>query len=161
MLTMSEVVALMKELKPRFFEGLTPSEVASIVSPATKRRFPAHSVMAHEGHPADRLFLMIHNLVSRHWVRRVARCLLGRNLAVDKRRHDRDGGCVAWKPRCLRSNCCLHFSFESDGCVRVGRQRIRRIPLAPRWRRVDSGFIVASRREYRAGLVRLVCQGCA
>ena len=60
MLTMSEVVALMKELKPRFFEGLTPSEVASIVSPATKLRFLAHSVMAHEGHPADRLFLMIH-----------------------------------------------------------------------------------------------------
>ena len=57
---MSEVVALMKKLKARFFEGLTSSEVASIVSPATKRRFPAHSVMAHEGHPADRLFLMIH-----------------------------------------------------------------------------------------------------
>jgi hypothetical protein len=41
-------------------EGLTPSEVASIVSPATKRRFPAHSMMTREGHPADRLFLMIH-----------------------------------------------------------------------------------------------------
>ncbi len=50
----------MKELKPRFFEGLTPSEVASIVSAAAKRRFPAHSVMTREGHPADSLFLMIH-----------------------------------------------------------------------------------------------------
>jgi CRP-like cAMP-binding protein len=60
MLTTSEVVALMKALKPRFFEGLASSEVASIVAPATKRRFLAHSLMAHEGHPADHLFLMIH-----------------------------------------------------------------------------------------------------
>jgi CRP-like cAMP-binding protein len=59
MLTMSEVVALMKKLKPRFFEGLTSSEIASIVAPATKRRFLTNSVMAHEGHPADHLFLMI------------------------------------------------------------------------------------------------------
>ena len=68
----------------------------------------------------------------------VARCLLGRNLAVDKRRHDLDGRCVARKPRCLRSHRRLDRSFESDGCLCVGRQRIHRIPLAPRWRRVDS-----------------------
>jgi CRP-like cAMP-binding protein len=49
-----------RALKPRFFEGLTSSEVASIVAPATKRRFLANSVMAHEGDPADHLFLMIH-----------------------------------------------------------------------------------------------------
>jgi len=46
-------------LKPRFFEGLTSSEVASIVAPASKRRFLARAVMAHEGHPADHLFLVI------------------------------------------------------------------------------------------------------
>src|SRR3954452_9981844 len=60
MLTMSEVVKLSKELKPRFFEGLTPAEVASIVTAATKQQFPAHYVMTHEGHPASRLFLMVH-----------------------------------------------------------------------------------------------------
>ena len=45
----SEVVALLKELKPRFFEGLSSLEVASIVAGGSMRRFPAHSVMAHEG----------------------------------------------------------------------------------------------------------------
>jgi CRP/FNR family transcriptional regulator, nitrogen oxide reductase regulator len=59
MLTASEVVALMKALKPRFLEGLTYSEVASIVAPAARRRFMAHSVIAHEGYPADHLFLVI------------------------------------------------------------------------------------------------------
>ncbi len=56
----SEVVALLKELKPRFFEGLSSLEVASIVASSSRRRFPAHSVMAHEGFPADHLFLMVH-----------------------------------------------------------------------------------------------------
>jgi CRP-like cAMP-binding protein len=54
------VLKRVRALKPRFFEGLTSSEVASIVAPATKRRFLARSVMAHEGDPADHLFLMIH-----------------------------------------------------------------------------------------------------
>jgi CRP/FNR family transcriptional regulator, nitrogen oxide reductase regulator len=60
MLATSEVVALMKALKPRFFEGLTSSEVASIIAPATRRRFLARSMMAREGDPASHLFLMIH-----------------------------------------------------------------------------------------------------
>src|ERR1700748_1490142 len=54
------VLERVRVLKPRFFEGLTSSEVASIVAPATKRRFLANSVMAHEGDPADHLFLIIH-----------------------------------------------------------------------------------------------------
>jgi CRP/FNR family transcriptional regulator, nitrogen oxide reductase regulator len=54
------VLERVRALKPRFFEGLTSSEVASIVALATKRRFLANSVMAHEGDPADHLFLMIH-----------------------------------------------------------------------------------------------------
>jgi CRP-like cAMP-binding protein len=53
------VLERVRALKPRFFEGLTSSEVASIVAPATKRRFLARSVMTHEGDPADHLFLMI------------------------------------------------------------------------------------------------------
>jgi CRP-like cAMP-binding protein len=55
----SEIMPLLKQLKPRFLEGLTPSEHASILAAATRRRFLAHSVMAHEGFPADHLFLMI------------------------------------------------------------------------------------------------------
>jgi CRP/FNR family transcriptional regulator, nitrogen oxide reductase regulator len=56
----SEVVSLLKELKPRFLEGLSTLEVASLVAAATMRRFPAHAIMAHEGYPANHLFLMIH-----------------------------------------------------------------------------------------------------
>lgn len=54
------VLERVRALKPRFFEGLTSSDVASIVAQATKRRFLARSVMAREGDPADHLFLMIH-----------------------------------------------------------------------------------------------------
>ncbi len=55
----SEILPLLKHLKPRFLEGLTPSELASIINAATMRRFVAHSVMAHEGFSADHLFLMV------------------------------------------------------------------------------------------------------
>jgi len=55
----SETVALVRKLKPRFLEGLTPSDLTSIITAATRRRFLAHSVMAHEGFPADCIFLMI------------------------------------------------------------------------------------------------------
>ena len=60
MLATSEVIALMKALKPRFLEGLTSFEVASIIVPAMKRSFMAHAVIAHEGYPAEHLFLVIH-----------------------------------------------------------------------------------------------------
>src|SRR5271170_3375495 len=60
MLPTSDLMALLNVLKPRFFEGLTSSEVASIIAPAARRRFPANFVIAHEGYPAKHLFLMIH-----------------------------------------------------------------------------------------------------
>jgi CRP/FNR family transcriptional regulator, nitrogen oxide reductase regulator len=60
MLATSDVMAFMNALKPRFLEGLTCTEVASIIAPATRRRFMAGSVIAHEGYPADHLFLMVH-----------------------------------------------------------------------------------------------------
>jgi CRP/FNR family transcriptional regulator, nitrogen oxide reductase regulator len=56
----SQVLKSVIELKPRFFEGLASSEVESIISVATRRRFPAHSVITHEGYPAERLFLVTH-----------------------------------------------------------------------------------------------------
>jgi len=55
----SEVVSLLNELKPRLLEGLSSLQVASIVATATRRRIPAHFVMAPEGYPASHLFLMI------------------------------------------------------------------------------------------------------
>ncbi|MGA9240958.1 MAG: Crp/Fnr family transcriptional regulator [Silvibacterium sp.] len=57
--TNAEVVALLRKLKPRFLDGLTPSAVTSIVAAAGHRRFSARSVMAREGYPADQLFLMV------------------------------------------------------------------------------------------------------
>ena len=53
------VLERVRTLKPRFFEGLTSSEVASIVALATRRRFLANAVMVHEGDAADHIFLMI------------------------------------------------------------------------------------------------------
>lgn len=57
--TAAEVLPLLRNLKPRFLDGLTPSEVTSVVVAATTRRFPAHSLMAREGYPAHHLFLMV------------------------------------------------------------------------------------------------------
>lgn len=59
-LTTSEVMAtLLTQLKPGFFDGLSPAQVASIVGVASERRFPAHSVLAREGDPASHIFLII------------------------------------------------------------------------------------------------------
>jgi CRP-like cAMP-binding protein len=59
MMTTPEAVAFVKEFKPRFLEGLSSLQVASIIAAATMRRFRARSVITHEGYPADDLFLMI------------------------------------------------------------------------------------------------------
>ncbi|MGB0122067.1 MAG: Crp/Fnr family transcriptional regulator [Silvibacterium sp.] len=59
MLATADIMALIKVLKPRFFEGLSSSDIASIIARATRRVFPQHSVMADEGHPASYLFLII------------------------------------------------------------------------------------------------------
>jgi CRP-like cAMP-binding protein len=56
----SELLKSVTELKPRFFEELAASEVGSIISVATRRRFPANAVITHEGYRAERLFLVIH-----------------------------------------------------------------------------------------------------
>jgi CRP/FNR family transcriptional regulator, nitrogen oxide reductase regulator len=55
----TEAAALMNTLQSRFFEGLGLSEVTSIIAPATKRQFMAHSVITHEGSAGDHLYLVI------------------------------------------------------------------------------------------------------
>jgi CRP-like cAMP-binding protein len=46
------------ELNSRFLDGLAALDRKSILSAATQRRFTANSVVTHQGHPADHLFLL-------------------------------------------------------------------------------------------------------
>ncbi len=61
-MTTSEIIARVNELAPKFLEGLAPSELAAVLAAATPRRFHARSLIASEGHRADKLFLMIEGL---------------------------------------------------------------------------------------------------
>src|SRR5277367_4979969 len=58
-MTASEIAARVSELAPRFLEGLAPSDLAVALGVATLGRFRSHSLIADEGHSADKLFLMI------------------------------------------------------------------------------------------------------
>jgi len=55
----SAVVSTVRELKPRFFEGLAPAELKIILNAATKRRFLEGSVITDQGHPSNHLFLLL------------------------------------------------------------------------------------------------------
>jgi CRP-like cAMP-binding protein len=57
--TRSEIAARVSELAPRFLEGFAPSDLAVILGAATLRRFTAHTLIANEAEPADRLFLIL------------------------------------------------------------------------------------------------------
>jgi CRP/FNR family transcriptional regulator, nitrogen oxide reductase regulator len=61
-MTNSEIVARVNELAPAFLEGLAKSELAVVLGAATRRRFPARSLIASEGHRADKLYLMLEGL---------------------------------------------------------------------------------------------------
>jgi CRP/FNR family transcriptional regulator, nitrogen oxide reductase regulator len=58
-MTASEVAAALRDLKPRFLEGLAPLELKTIVAAATQRRFLANSVVTDQGQPAGHLFLLL------------------------------------------------------------------------------------------------------
>jgi CRP-like cAMP-binding protein len=55
----SAVVSTVRELKPRFLEGLAPAELKLILNAATKRRFLEGSVISYQGHSANHLFLLL------------------------------------------------------------------------------------------------------
>jgi CRP/FNR family transcriptional regulator, nitrogen oxide reductase regulator len=57
--TPTEIAARVNELAPQLFEGFASRDVAVILAAATLRRFEAHSFLAIEGHPADKLFLIL------------------------------------------------------------------------------------------------------
>jgi CRP/FNR family transcriptional regulator, nitrogen oxide reductase regulator len=59
-MTSNTVFSKVRELKPRFFEGLAPAEVKLILEAATKRRFLDKSVIIYQAHPGDHLFLLLH-----------------------------------------------------------------------------------------------------
>ena len=58
-MTSSEVFAAVEELKPRFLEGLAPSEVHAVVAAARPRPYLANSVVTNQGHPAEHMFLLL------------------------------------------------------------------------------------------------------
>jgi CRP-like cAMP-binding protein len=48
-----------RKCQPRFLDGLLPAEVKTIVSAAKQLRYPAKSVIAHQGDPAEHFFLLV------------------------------------------------------------------------------------------------------
>jgi CRP/FNR family transcriptional regulator, nitrogen oxide reductase regulator len=61
-MTTSEIVARISDLKPKFMEGLAPGDLRAILAEATVRQFRPRSVIASEGYPADKLFLIVEGL---------------------------------------------------------------------------------------------------
>jgi CRP-like cAMP-binding protein len=58
-LTGTRVVGLPDRLRPRFFCGLTTTELSSILSAATHRHIPRSAVIVERDEPAERLFLLL------------------------------------------------------------------------------------------------------
>jgi len=58
-MTRAEITAAIEELKPRFFEGLTAPELRAVLAGARTREYSATSIVSHEGHPADHLYLLL------------------------------------------------------------------------------------------------------
>jgi CRP/FNR family transcriptional regulator, nitrogen oxide reductase regulator len=55
----SEIAEEVRSLNPRWLEGLPPEALQEILEAAKLRAYPANSVVTHEGHPADYLFLIV------------------------------------------------------------------------------------------------------
>jgi len=58
-MTHAEIAAIVRELRPRFFEGLAAPELKPILESARMREYSAESIVFHEGHPADHLYLLL------------------------------------------------------------------------------------------------------
>jgi CRP-like cAMP-binding protein len=53
------ILPLVRDLRPRFLKGLTPSELKSVLAEATYRKFSADSVITNQEHPAEHLYLLL------------------------------------------------------------------------------------------------------
>ncbi len=58
-MTASQIAAAVRNLKPRFLEGLAAPDVGLILSAATRHRFVANSVVVNQDTVASHLFLLI------------------------------------------------------------------------------------------------------
>jgi CRP-like cAMP-binding protein len=58
-MTPSELVALVRKLRPTFLENLAPSELNEVLAAAHQRRFLAHSIITNQGHPASHFYLVL------------------------------------------------------------------------------------------------------
>jgi CRP-like cAMP-binding protein len=55
----SDIAAAVRDLKPRFLEGLSPLEVKAVLAAAKLRRYLENSVVTNQDHPAEHLFLLV------------------------------------------------------------------------------------------------------
>ncbi len=58
-MTPSEIAAAVRGLKPRFLEGLAPSETEAVVAAAKVLHYLPYSVVTNQDHPAEQLFLLV------------------------------------------------------------------------------------------------------
>jgi len=55
----TQPVIRFRNVEPRFFDGLAPAEVKTVVSAARQLRYLANSVIVNQGHPAEHVFLLV------------------------------------------------------------------------------------------------------
>ncbi len=58
-MTPSEVIAAVRDLNPRFLEGLGPSDMEAVVAAGKVRRYLPHSIVTNQDYPAEQLFLLV------------------------------------------------------------------------------------------------------
>jgi CRP-like cAMP-binding protein len=58
-MTLSEIAAVLREVKPRFLRGLALPELNSVLMAAKQRRYLANSVFTNQDDPADHLYLLL------------------------------------------------------------------------------------------------------
>ena len=58
-MTLSELAALVRKLRPKFLENLAPSELNDVLAAAHQRRFLANSVTTNQGQEASHIYLVL------------------------------------------------------------------------------------------------------
>jgi CRP-like cAMP-binding protein len=56
------IATLVNKLTPRLLDGLAPDDLARVLKAGTSQRFRRHALIAREGYPADKLFLLLDGL---------------------------------------------------------------------------------------------------
>lgn len=58
-MTVAELSALVRKLRPPILEGLTSPEMNIILAAARRQRFLANSVVINQGHPASHFYIVL------------------------------------------------------------------------------------------------------